>query len=152
RTFNPSYPFFNLQVIWAIGICMIVLSGMIYMKRSFILAAGIVIIAFHNLLDNIHVTGNNLSSFAWAILHESGSFAFGRFTFFIHYPVLPWIGIMAIGYYFGSLYSFTYNPEKRKIILLSIGVGAIIMFLFLRLGNFYGDPSKWTVQRDTVFT
>jgi len=55
RTFNPTYPFFNLQVIWAIGICMIVLSAMIYMPIRFILVTGLLLIAAHNLLDTVHV-------------------------------------------------------------------------------------------------
>ena len=147
-TFNPSYHFFNLQVIWAIGISMIVLSAMIYMSRRLILLTGILLIAAHNLLDTVHMPGNIF----WAFLHEPKDFVVGHFAFSIHYPVLPWIGIIAIGYYFGGLYTPGYNPEMRRIKLLSVGIGAIAEFIFLRLSNFYGDANHWSEQKNAVFS
>src|SRR5436309_4696595 len=80
RTFNPAYPYFNLQVIWATGICMITLSALIYMDRRLILLTGILLIAAHNLLDNVHVPGNGMLSFLWAVLHEQRLFTFGHFS------------------------------------------------------------------------
>jgi uncharacterized membrane protein len=152
RTFNPSYHFFNLQVIWAIGVSMIVLSAIIYMNRRFILLTGILLIAAHNLLDNVHVPGGGVLSFLWALLHEPGYFTFERFTFHAHYPLLPWLGIMIIGYCFGNLYASGYDPESRKKTLLSLGFGAIILFIILRSGNFYGDAAHWSVQKNVVFS
>src|SRR5678815_5658526 len=92
HTFNPSYPIFNLQVIWAIGICMIVLSAMIFLKRQWILAIAIVLIGAHNFLDNVHVTGNGTKAFLWSLLHELNEFVSGNTNVFVHYPLLPWIG------------------------------------------------------------
>jgi uncharacterized membrane protein len=152
RTFNPSYQFLNLQVIWAIGISMIALSMIIYMKRHFILLTGILLIAAHNLLDTVHVPGGGVFSFLWALLHDAGYFIFGYFTFHVHYPVLPWIGIMAIGYCFGSIYARGYEPEKRKKTLLYLGFGAIALFIILRSGNWYGDAAHWSGQKDGVFS
>jgi uncharacterized membrane protein len=146
-TFNPSYPFFNLQVIWAIGISMIVLSAMIYMTRRLILLSGILLVAAHNLLDTVHIQG-----FFWAFLHEPGDFVVGHFSFSIHYPVLPWIGIIAIGYYFGNLYAPGYDPGLRKILLLSLGIGATALFIVLRSGNFYGDAAAWSYQKNMIFS
>src|ERR1700759_2252915 len=37
QTFNPTYPYFNLQVIWAIGISRMALSAMIYLNRTVML-------------------------------------------------------------------------------------------------------------------
>lgn len=148
RSFNPSYPYFNLQVIWAIGISMIVLSVMIYMRRSLILVTGILLIAAHNLLDIVHVPGN----FLWSLLHEPGDFVAGHFSIFVQYPLIPWIGIISIGYYFGSLYTPVFNPGKRKTILLSVGIGAIALFIILRSANFYGDAAHWSIQKNAVFS
>jgi len=131
---------------------MIVLSAMIYMNRVIILLAGIALISCHNLFDNTHVTGSNLSSFFWALLHEPAYFTFGQYSFHVHYPVLPWIGIMAVGYCFGSLYAFGYDAEKRRTILLSVGIGSIISFCILRFTNFYGDAAHWSAQRNIAFT
>src|SRR5882757_3026692 len=69
QTFNPSFHYFNLQVIWAIGISMIALSAIIHMNRWLILVTGLLLIAAHNLLDTVHVPGSGLPSFLWALLH-----------------------------------------------------------------------------------
>ena len=152
RTFNPSYHFFNLQVIWVIGISMILLSGMIYMKRTLLLVIGILLIASHNLLDNVHVAGNNMPAFLWALLHETGFFTFGHFTFHVHYPAIPWVGIMTVGYCCGGLFKRGYDPEKRRTILLSLGLIGTALFLFLRCNNTYGDMSNWSAQNTFAFT
>ena len=151
-TFNPSYPVFNLQVIWAIGISMIILSAIIYMKRLYILLTAVLLIAVHNLLDNVHVPGNGMATFLWSFLHEPADFVAGRFHIFVRYPVLPWIGIMAMGYYFGGLYNAEYDAVKRKKTLLYTGAGAIALFIILRSFNFYGDAAQWSMQKNTLFS
>jgi len=152
RTFNPSYHFFNLQVIWVIGISMMFLSAMIYLKPSILLVTGILLIAGHNLLDNVHVTGNNLPAFLWALLHETGYFKFGDFTFHVHYPAIPWIGIMAVGYYMGNLFVRGYDAGKRRTVLLSVGLIASALFMVIRYINVYGDLSHWSFQKNIPFT
>jgi uncharacterized membrane protein len=151
-TFNPSYPIFNLQVIWAIGISMILLAAIIYIKRLYILLTAVLLIAAHNLLDSTHVQGTGIANFLWSILHEPADFAVGRFTIFIRYPVLPWIGILMTGYYFGGLYNSEYDAERRRKILLYTGVGTIAVFIILRSFNFYGDSAQWSIQKNTVFS
>ena len=151
-TFNPAYPFFNLQVIWVTGISMIILSAMIYMHKYLIFIAGVLLIATHNLLDTAHMTGNSISSFLWALLHEPGYFSFGNFSFSVRYPLLPWPGIISVGYVFGSLYNSFYDSKKRQRILLLSGCGAIILFVILRMGNLYGDAEHWVLQKNTVFS
>jgi len=151
-TFNPGYPMYILQVIWATGISMVVLSALVYMDRRFILLMGLLLIGLHNLLDVVHVPGDSPVSFLWSVLHEPGSFRYGHSVFLIRYPVLPWIGIIAIGYYFGSLYAPAADPEIRKITLLSLGFGAISLFLILRGGNFYGDAAHWERQGNVILS
>jgi uncharacterized membrane protein len=151
-TFNPAYPLVHLQVIWAIGISMIVLSAMIYMKRLYILVTAILLIGAHNLLDNISVRGNGIATFFWALLHEPGSFVVGQFKIFVRYPLMPWIGIMALGYYFGWLYHTGYDIAKRKKMLLYAGYGAITLFVILRALNFYGDEVRWSEQKNELFS
>src|SRR5436190_5159797 len=134
RTFNPHYDFFNLQVIWATGLCMMALSAMIYMNINVIALTGIVLIFGHNVLDGVHGTGNNIVALIWAIVHEPGYFQFGNLVIHVHYPVLPWIGIMAVGYCLGKIYSTGYDAEKRKKILLIAGSAAVVLFIVLRTG------------------
>jgi uncharacterized membrane protein len=152
RTFNPAFHFINLQVIWAIGICMMVLSGLIYLDRRIILLGGIAIIAGHNLLDHVHIQSPFLPAFLWSLVHETGFFSIGDVRIHVHYPVLPWIGMICTGYCAGYLYESGFPSDRRKRILLLSGSGAILLFILLRSGNFYGDPSPWTVQKNTLFS
>lgn len=152
NTFNINFPYITLQVIWAIGICMIVMAGLIYLKRSWILIIGLALIAGHNLLDNFHVYGNGPMAFIWAVLHQPKEFVWGNTTIFVLFPVLPWIGVMALGYYMGALYRSSFDPETRKRLLLYIGISSVIFFFILRTFNIYGDPSNWTVQDKPGFS
>lgn len=149
---NFDITFTNIYfiVIWALGISMIVLAGLIYLPYKLILLIGVVLVAGHNLLDNIHVTGNNLPAFGWALLHDQNFFAWNGENILVGYPVLPWIGVMALGYCIGILYTAAFSAEKRKKILLSIGGSAIVLFIIIRLINVYGDPSPWT-HRQSAF-
>lgn len=122
------------------------------MNKYAIFIAGILLIATHNLLDNVHVQGNGIASFLWASLHQPGYFTLGNFTFSVRYPLLPWIGVMAVGYVAGSLFIPTFNTKKRKKILLLLGGGAIMLFLIFRAANFYGDAAQWSLQKNALFT
>jgi uncharacterized membrane protein len=136
RTFNLSFAFFNLQVIWAIGVGMMVLAGLIYLRREVLLLVAVALVAGHNLLDGVHVDG----SFVWACLHETKSFGFGHRLVTVKYPVLPWIGIIAFGYFTGRYYLPDIDARARRSRLFTMGVGAIGLFIALRFVNGYGDP------------
>jgi len=152
-TFNPHYPSFILQVIWAFGISMIALSLLIHLPRPVVLLTGIALVAGHNLLDNVHVAGNGAPAFLWALLHEQKfSFQFGGINPIVGYPIIPWIGIISLGYCLGSLYSPDIDPAVRKRSLRSLGFGAILLFIILRWTNVYGDPSHWSIQKNAVYT
>jgi uncharacterized membrane protein len=151
-TFNPFYAIYILQVIWATGICMIVLSAMVYLDKRVILLAGVLLVAAHNLLDGIHVPGTGPASVAWSFLHEQGFFSYGHLAFFMGYPILPWIGLMLLGYCLGDLYTPAYDERKRKKTLLALGFGAIALFILLRSGNFYGDAAHWSTQKNGIYS
>jgi Predicted membrane protein len=101
-TFNIHFPSFFFDTLWALGVSMAVLSAFIYLPYKVILALGILIVVGHNLLDNIHVNGNNVPAFIWAELHDQRMFKFWGHTVATAYPVLPWIGIITLGYCFGA--------------------------------------------------
>jgi uncharacterized membrane protein len=146
--FNIRYPFTGLAIIWALGVSMIVLAALIHLPIKVIFAIGILIVFGHNLLDNIHY-----DNFLWAVLHETKVFRLNENHLLrVTYPILPWIGIMALGYCFGVLYRKTVSQETRKKWLLWIGFSAIVLFTVLRYINVYGDPSPWTEQSSAAFT
>ncbi len=151
-TFNTHFPELDFLVIWSLGVSMIALAAMVYFPKKIILAIAIVLVAGHNLLDNIHVAGNGLKAFGWSLLHEQGSFNFGGKPFFVLYPVLPWIGVIALGYSAGSLYAKEITAQKRKTTLLWSGASMISLFIILRCINIYGDPLLWSKQPSPVFT
>ena len=151
---NFDIAFTNIYfiVIWALGISMIVLAGLIYLPNTLILLFGILLLAGHNLLDNYHVEGNNLKAFGWALLHEMNFFGWQGKNILVGYPIIPWIAVMALGYCFGTLYTSAYSSERRKKILLMLGGSAIALFILLRFTNLYGNPSPWSQQLSPFYT
>lgn len=151
-TFNPQYPFLILQVIWALGVSMMVLSVMIFLPRTLILIIGLLLIGGHNLLDATQAAGDRATSFLMAALHEQHIFFMKPVSIMLGYPVMPWIGIMMTGYAFGQLYLPTFDASKRRNILICLGLGAIALFILVRFINIYGDPHHWSEQKTPVFT
>jgi uncharacterized membrane protein len=157
--FNVDYHFaLMLQVIWVIGVSMIILAGLIYLPLRAIAAISIAMIALHHALDPIRVAppspgaaGPGFWGFIWMVLHQPGVIFF---TPTVHglvlYPLIPWIGVLAAGYCFGAVYQW--EPERRRRFLLKLGGGMLIGFVVLRAINVYGDPSRWSVQKNAVFT
>jgi len=151
-TFNPVYPVLILQVIWAIGFSMMVLSVMIFLPEILILITGLVLIFGHNLLDAFHATGASGGDFVLSALHEQHFFPGQPFSVMLGYPVIPWIGIMLTGYVFGKMYLPLFDTAKRKKILIWLGLGAIALFITLRYIDIYGDPRHWAEQKTPVLT
>jgi uncharacterized membrane protein len=150
--FAIGFPTILFIVIWALGVSMIALAALIHLPKTLVLVVGILLVAGHNLLDGIHVEGNNLPAFGWSLLHEPNFFTWEGKSLFIGYPLLPWIGVMALGYCLGDLFKSSYPAEKRKKSLLLLGCSAIGLFILLRLTNIYGDPSHWSPQTSPFYT
>jgi uncharacterized membrane protein len=150
--FNVEVPTLALIVIWALGISMIALSLFIHLPKMLILIIGIVLVGGHNLLDSIQVPQPGAKRFFWSLLHEPGVFNIAGKNIFVGYPIIPWIGLMALGYSFGNLYTTRYEARKRKRILIYMGFSAIALFIILRLSNVYGDELPWSQQSSLVMT
>jgi len=137
----------GLLVIWSLGISMIVLAALIHLPRQLILLFSLLFIFGHNLLDNIHFDKNVL----WALLHEFSVFKLTEgVEFAVLYPVIPWIAVMALGYYFGSFYDNSFDSVKRKRAFNLIGISALILFIIIRFINNYGDPTPWKDDNTTT--
>ncbi len=153
-TFDLTYSVIFLQVIWAIGLSMVVLSFLIYLPKKIMLALGIVLVAGHNLLDGIVMQGDSLKSVIWYILHQQNMIPIGQNgnSIGFWYPIIPWIGLITLGYCFGRLYTRDFNTEIRKKWLLFMGFGSIALFFILRGINLYGDLVPWSTQKDFTYT
>lgn len=159
--FDVTFSTIFIQVIWVIGVSMIFLSVLVYMPRWSIFIIGFVVVFGHNILDVIRIqfieaaTEGPLSvkAFIYYLLHQRTFLMISPDSAInIIYPLIPWIGLMPLGYVFGSLYRRDFDAARRKRWLLGMGVGCCLLFVVLRAFNIYGDPSPWSVQESTVFS
>lgn len=138
---SGKYPpdMFFLQVIWCIGVCMIALSGIIFLRSWQILLIGITIVCGHNLIGGFELNLDSIFYIAWAILYQREVFDLGGILFRTSYPILPWIGVIALGFISGPWFSNIIPTEQRQKMMLSYGFLGLFLFLLIRFLNFYGD-------------
>jgi uncharacterized membrane protein len=133
-----------MQVIWVIGASMVLLAFLQYLGRKTCLLLGTVIVLGHNLLDNHWAVSGGLVDATpplWAALHVQMSKVAGPFQFMFLYPLLPWIGVMLLGY--GAAALFEREPGARNRTLLWWGIGITVAFLVLRFVDGYGESNHW---------
>jgi uncharacterized membrane protein len=151
-SFSLSFGFTRLQVIWVIGVSMVVLAGLVLLWPSRVIGGvGVAMILTHNLFDGAHAAWLGEASDAWKLLHQ-----FNIFQPWPHkivaslYPVIPWVGVMMAGFAAGEL--LTLDVKRRRRVLFALGGVLTFLFIALRASNVYGDPSPWTTQPSPVYT
>jgi uncharacterized membrane protein len=161
--FNVDYRFLGImQVIWVIGLSMIILAALIHLPLRVVGAFGVLMIALHNLLDRFEVASwrgpaSAVPSYAsklFMILHQE----FEAFPVLgwpspvvvVIYPLIPWVGVMAAGYAFGAVYQW--DAQRRRQFLIRLGSAMILLFVVVRAINRYADPSHWSRQDTFAFT
>ena len=137
---------FALGTLWAIGCGLIALSAMCFLGSRAVLAIGCVILASHDLFDGVRAASLGAFGPYWSLLHEPGPLPLG-IAGRVAYPILPWIGVVALGYGLGPLFL-----EKRERLLTVAGLAALFAFIVLRGINQYGDPKPWSVQPSAAMT
>ncbi|RJG54552.1 DUF1624 domain-containing protein [Sphingobium terrigena] len=140
-----------LQVIWAIGISMVALAALLHLPRAAQFGVGLAIVCLHNLLDPIRLTADQPGYVAWAILHQRSLIEFGGAAIKTTYPVLPWIGVILLGYACGPWFAKGSDPQRRIRRLVTLGLGLILGFVAIRYLNFYGDK-PWFVAETPLRT
>ena len=144
--FNADYQVTMLVVIWALGWAMIVLAGLVWLPTQAVLWFGVVMVAGHNLLDGVR-SAHPL----WVLLHAQAVIVNRPgFVVFVAYPLVPWVGVTALGYALGQIYDWT--SERRRAFLLRVGLACVAAFLLLRTINGYGNPIPWATQASTTLT
>jgi uncharacterized membrane protein len=136
-----------LQVIWAIGSSMVLLSFLQFLGRRTCLVLGALIVLGHNALDGHWPVSQSLvdtSPPLWAALHVSMSKVAGPFHVLFLYPLLPWLGVMLLG--FGASVLFERDAAGRTRALLGWGLAITALFLVLRLIDGYGESNHWESQ------
>jgi uncharacterized membrane protein len=142
-----------MQVIWAIGASMVVLAGAQFLGQRVCLAIGVTLVVGHNLLDAIWPVTTGILDTAhpvWVALHAQMRTDMGPFSFVWVYPVLPWAGVMMLGY--GTAPLFKQPASTRDHRLVAVGVATTAAFVALRWIGIYGEPNPWQVQGGVVPT
>jgi len=143
---NVDYRVTMLLVLWALGWAMITLSALVRLPAFVASAFGVLLIVGHNLLDSV-----KSASPLWSILHSPGFVVnTSNHVVFAAYPLIPWIGVTAVGYGLGQVYGW--DTERRRSFLLRLGLALSLAFLVIRAINAYGDPSHWMRQKSALFT
>jgi len=138
--FNFDYRVTGLTVLWALGWSMIALSALVYVPTKLVAAIGVALIVGHNALDGIRSTNP-----IWVALHQPGFLLrTPEHVVFVAYPLIPWIGVTAVGFALGQVYSW--DATRRRSFLTRLGLGLALLFLVLRTLNVYGDPVPWSPQ------
>lgn len=138
-------------VFWAIGWSMVVLAALVHLETPVVTLVGVAMIALHNLLDGVTADAVHLPGWLWMILHQPGEQPVADgYTFGTAYCLIPWAGVMAAGYGFGSLLLLD-RPTRRRT-LFQLGAVLTLGFIALRAVNKYGDASHWTEQKNPLRT
>jgi uncharacterized membrane protein len=146
-TFHPSVHLLFLQVIWVTGLSMILMAALIYLPLWAVAFFGAALVLVHNAFDWVSPTAMSpVAATIWRLLHVPGVLvppASGNLWLNL-YPLIPWPGIMALGFVFGS---FLQSPSfQRRRAMLSLALGSVVVFALLRWTNLYGDPLHWKHQ------
>lgn len=155
-TFDPGYHVLIFQVIWAIGGSMILLGLLVWAPLPVIGLIGALIFFGHNILDLVNV-GAIGKTLPWRMLLSAGGFNSvwpigNNRILLIAYALLPWTGVMLLGYVFGWLYKKEVGGVKRRKTLLYTGLSLLALFFIFRYFNIYGDPAPWSPQKTTALS
>jgi uncharacterized membrane protein len=132
---------------------MVCFSLLIYLPKVVSFIIGMLLVFGHNLLDRFEIVPTTFSGFIWSVLHVPHEFTIDEsHSMEVLYVLMPWLGLMILGYHLGNLYSKDYSKEKRKKIFLASGLGTVLLFIVLRFGDLYGEMSHWHQQSSAVFT
>jgi uncharacterized membrane protein len=152
-TFDIHFGLIILQVIWAMGISMIILAAGIWLPFPILAGVGLVIVFGHNALDFLEKSASSPPSVFYNLVHSPAMLPIAEGHFLgIFYPFVPWTGVMLTGYAFGKIYTGGINGVVKPTTARYIGFGAILLFIILRYTNVYGDPLLWSKQKTTGFT
>ena len=147
----PSFLF--LQVLFAIGLCMIGLSLACRLPYWLIGALGFLIALGHHALGPAGLEPGSIGYLLWTILIEPNELGqVGGLTISLSYPLLPWFGVILLGYFAGPLYAASTSARTRRKALIGLGVGCLALMLVLRGFNLWGEALPWSVQESAVRT
>jgi uncharacterized membrane protein len=146
-------PTLYLQVIWITGLAMIVLGLVHRLPMKLLLAVGMLIVCGHNLLAGVQFAPGSGAVQVWTLLMKRGVlWTSGIYQIKVTYPLVPWIGVILLGYAAGPLYARTMAAAQRRTLMLALGSGALLLLAVLRGFNLYGEQLPWHHTGDAFLT
>src|SRR6266487_2966933 len=134
-TFNFDFAHYLLAgVIWMLGICMILLAGLVWLPTTAIVTFGLIVVFAQDIFG---VLAQALPEWAAAFLYLGGVFTLGQDgpAVAVLYSLVPWIGVMAMGYAFGAI-MIRESGERRRL-CLRIGLSATALFVVVGGANVF---------------
>ena len=142
--------FIVLLVFWMLGLSMVVLAALVHLPAKILVPLSLLLIATHDLFNLIDPARFGRLAPLWDILHQQAAFPVHGVLFFVAYPLVPWIAVMASGFCLGQV--LLWDPPRRQEFLFRTGFALSIAFFLLRAWNHYGDPAPWSHQSSALFT
>lgn len=146
--FDFGAPYFFFQVIWAIGLGMVLLAPLLWLPPAAVLALGAVIVLGHDAFASVQATDFGAWALGWRLFMAPGPAT--PLPGIVAYPALPWFGILCAGYGLGAV--FVRPDAERRPRVAALAVAALALFAVLRTLHSYGDPAPWSVQSSAIFT
>jgi uncharacterized membrane protein len=135
-TFSFDYSQFLLAgVIWMLGVCMMLMAALVWLPLRAIAVVGVIVVAGQDLFRALPA--------GWfsQVLYYGGEVPTSGPTVNVLYSIVPWIGVMALGYTFGSI--VMRDPVARDRICLRIGLIATAAFVVIAgLSTYLGDSGE----------
>src|SRR5436190_5717328 len=151
--FNFYYDATFLSILWMIGVCMILMAGLIHLKERVIFAVSLAIIFLHNAFDFVQVVPGETFYALWLILMRVGVIALSPTAILItSYSIVGWLGIMMLGFSFGHYYKADVEPHRRQRTFFLYGLCMVLLFIVMRHINVYGDPAPWVLWERPLYT
>lgn len=149
--FNFDFRITVAIVLWVLAWSMIVLAAAVWLPPRIFTGIALLAIAGHNALDGVRAATFGPFAWLWIMLHGQGNLAIAPgYNFYVAYAIIPWFAVMMAGFSLGSV--FLWEPARRRRFLLRLGAAVTGLFILVRAFNLYGDPSKWTPQKNALFT
>lgn len=133
-----------LEVIWVLGLSMMVLGFLIHMPVRILGALSLAVIVLHNLADKVTAAQFGVLGWVWNVLHQQGVFSVAGVPVLVAYPLVPWVFVMAVGFCFGEV--MLLDARERRSWMIRIGLACIAAFIVIRALNIYGDPQPWSTK------
>ena len=148
--------------LWSLGWSMVAMALLVRLPLRWTASLGVGIVLVHNLLDRVNSAAFGRFADLWRIVYGHGGFWIvpRKCAFLVGFSLLPWLGVMAVGYALGALLRTKYWSK----LVFRIGAALTIAFLVLRIFHLYGNSQPtlhpwgadaagpWRVQPTLVLT